>query len=84
MFTYVNKITFLFIPNKKVKEISTKHTKNRGKRLTSRTHAKQREYAITEYQNHFLLVDKMDASLVTVLPDLLLKNDNSALTVNDS
>ena len=34
--------------------------------------ANQREYAITEYRTYFLLVDKMDASLVTVLPDLLL------------
>ena len=74
MFTHVNKIAFMFVPNKKVKEITTKHAKNRGKRHTSRTHEtlNQREYAIMEYRNYFLLVDNMDASLVTVLPDLLL------------
>ena len=74
MFTHVNKIAFLFAPNKKVKKITTKHAKNHEKRHTSRTHEQQnqREYAITEYRNYFLLVDNIDASLVTVLPDLLL------------
>ena len=38
LFTHINKIVFLRARNKKVKEIITKHKKNRGKRNTSRTH----------------------------------------------
>ena len=74
MFTHVNKIAFLFAPNKKVKEITTKHAKKSWKKphFSKTRDANQREYAITEYRNYFLLVDKIDASLVTVLTDLLL------------
>ena len=74
MFTHVNKIAFLFVPNKKS---SRNYNKTRTKswktpHFSNTRDANQREYAITEYRNYFLLVDKMDASLGTVLPDLLL------------
>ena len=74
MFTHVNKIAFLFVPNKKSSRNYNKTRKKSWKtpHFSNTRDANQREYAITEYRNYFLLVDKMDASLVTVLPDLLL------------
>ena len=74
MFTHVNKIAFLFVPNKKSKRNYNKTRKKSSKtpHFSNTRDANQREYAITEYRNYFLLVDKMDASLVTVSPDLLL------------
>ena len=72
VFTHVNKIAFLFVPNKKRNYNKTRKKSWKTPYFSNTRDANQREYAITEYRNYFLLVDKMDASLVTVLPDLLL------------